>query len=63
MKVINPEMFRNASRFILGGTGNVLDLQKYFWILWSRNNVFMNSEKYFLVALWKATFLGFPKIS
>ena len=32
MKIIDPELFRNASRFILVGTGNVLDLQKKFRI-------------------------------
>ena len=32
MKIIDPEMFRNASRIVLVGTGNVLNLQKYFRI-------------------------------
>jgi hypothetical protein len=31
-KIIDLKMFRNASRFILVGTGNVLCLQKKFWI-------------------------------
>jgi hypothetical protein len=32
MKITDPELFWNASKIILGGTGNVLGLHKYFWI-------------------------------
>ena len=31
-KIIDLEMFWNALRILLVGAGNVLDLQKYFWI-------------------------------
>ena len=32
MKIINPELFRNASKIILGGAGNVPGLQEFFRI-------------------------------
>jgi len=46
MKIIDPEMFWNASKIILGGAGNVLGLQKFFRIFRTRKSGVMNSEKY-----------------
>src|SRR6266566_8555258 len=59
MKITNPELFRNASKIILVGTGNVLSPHKYFRFKRTLKNVIVNSEISFIVTFWKATFLGF----
>jgi hypothetical protein len=60
-KIIDPEMFQNASRIILGGTRDVLGLQKYFQIKRSLKNVFMNTEKHFMGwFLWGFLLEGIP---
>jgi hypothetical protein len=43
MKITNPELFRNASKILLVGTGIFLRPTEKFWILRSQINVFMNS--------------------
>ena len=44
---IVPELFRNALRIILVGTGNVLSPHKYFQFIRTLKNVVMNSESTF----------------
>ena len=67
MKITKPELFRNALKIILVGTGNVLSPHKYFQFERTLKNVVVNSESAFWITLWKATFWGFthkylPKI-
>jgi hypothetical protein len=62
-KITNLEMFWNASKIILLGTGIVLSPHKYFRFERTLKNVVMNSESAFWVTFWKAIFLGLcPKI-
>jgi hypothetical protein len=58
MKITNPELFRNALKIILVGTGNFLGPHKYFRFERTQKNVVVNSEISFMVTFWKATFLG-----
>src|SRR3990170_6720029 len=44
MKITNPELFRNASKIILVGTGNVLRPTEIFSDLTVAEKCFMNSE-------------------
>ena len=48
MKITNPELFRNALKIILVGTGNVLSPHKYFQFERTLKNVVVNSKKYYL---------------
>jgi hypothetical protein len=62
MKISDPEMFRNTSKIILGGAGNVLSTQKNFRIFRTRKSGVMNSKKYYLVDFLENHFFGlFPK--
>jgi hypothetical protein len=61
MKITNPELFWNALKIILVGTGNVLSSHKYFQFERKLKNVVMNSESVFLFTFWKATFFGFAQ--
>ena len=46
-KSLNPELFRNALKIILVGTGNVLSPHKYFQFDQTLKNVVVNSESAF----------------
>ena len=59
MKITNPELFWNALKIILVGTGNVLSPHKYFQFERTLKNVVVNSESAFWVTFWKAIILGF----
>src|SRR3989337_2242550 len=62
MKITKLELFQNALKIILVGTGNVLSPHKYFQFERTLKNVVVNSESAFWVTFWKATCLGFiPK--
>src|SRR3990170_8742618 len=47
MKITNLELFQNALKFILVGTGNVLSPHKYFQFERTLENVVVNSESAF----------------
>jgi hypothetical protein len=59
MKITKPELFQNALKIILVGTGNVLSPHKYFQFERTLKNVVMNSESAFWITFWKAIILGF----
>ena len=58
-EITNPELFRNALKIILVGTGNVLSPHKYFQFERTLKNVVMNSESAFWIFFGKATFVDF----
>src|SRR3990170_4688643 len=58
MKITNPELFRNALKIILVGTGNVLSPHKYFQFERTLKNVIMNSEICFMVTLLESHLFG-----
>ena len=47
MKITKPELFRNALKIVLVGTGNVLSPHKYFQFERTLKNVVVNSESAF----------------
>jgi hypothetical protein len=57
------ELFRNALKIILVGTGNVLSPHKYFQFIRTLKNVIMNSESAFWIFLEKHLFGIFQKAS
>ena len=61
MKITNPELFRNALKIILVGTGNVLSPHKYFQFERMLKNVVVNSESAFWDIYEKPPFGAFPK--
>ena len=61
MKITKLELFQNALKIIMVGTGNVLNPHKYFQFERTLKNVVMNSESAFWDILWKATFWGFAQ--
>jgi hypothetical protein len=58
MKITNPKLFRNASKIILVGTGNVLSPHKYFRFERTLKNVVVNSEITFWANLFESHLLG-----
>ena len=46
-KSLKSELFRNALKIIMVGTGNVLSPHKYFQFEWTLKNVVVNSESAF----------------
>ena len=52
MKITKPELFLNALKMILVGTGNVLSPHTYFQFDQTLKNVVMNSESAFWDILW-----------
>ena len=61
MKITKLELFQNALKIIMVGTGNVLSPHKYFQFERTLKNVVVNSESAFWDILWKATFWGFTQ--
>ena len=61
MKITKLELFQNALKIIMVGTGNVLSPHKYFQFERTLKNVVVNSESAFWDILWKATFWGFAQ--
>ena len=61
MKITKLELFQNALKIIMVGTGNVLTPHKYFQFEWTLKNVVVNSESAFWDILWKANFWGFAQ--
>ena len=61
MKITKLELFQNALKIIMVGTGNVLSPHKYFQFKRTLKNVVVNSESAFWDILWKATFWGFAQ--
>jgi hypothetical protein len=59
-EITNPELFRNALKIILVGTGIVLSPHKYFQFIRTMKNVVVNSDGRFWI-FWKSTFWDFPK--
>jgi hypothetical protein len=57
------ELFRNALKIILVGTGNVLSPHKYFQFIRTLKNVVMNSESTFWIFFGKHLFWIFHKAS
>jgi hypothetical protein len=49
MKITNLELFQNALKIILVGTGIVLSPHKYFQFEWTLKNVVVNSESAFWI--------------
>ena len=58
MKITKPELFRNALKIILVGTGNVLSPHKNFQFERTLKNVVMNSENAFSLASWRSHLEG-----
>jgi hypothetical protein len=58
MKITNPELFRNAMKIILVGTGTVLSPHKYFQFERTLKNVVVNSESAFWFTFWESHLLG-----
>ena len=61
MKITKLELFQNASKIIMVGTGNVLSPHKHFQFERTLKNVVVNSESAFWDILWKATFWSFAQ--
>ena len=61
MKITKLELFRNALKIILVGTGNVLSPHKYFQFERTLKNVIVNSESTFWDIYGKPPFGAFPK--
>src|SRR4030066_177638 len=61
MKITKPELFWNALKIILVGTGNVLSPHKYFQFERTLKNVVVNSESVFWVIFGKPPFRAFAK--
>ena len=61
MKITKMELFQNALKIIMVGTGNVISPHKYFQFKGTLKNVAVNSESAFWDILWKATFWGFAQ--
>ena len=61
MKITKLELFQNALKMIMVGTGNVLSPHKYFQFEWTLKNVVVISESAFWVTFWKAIILGLPQ--
>src|SRR3990170_7537161 len=57
MKITNPELFQNALKIILLGTGNVLSPHKYFQFERTLKNDVVNSESAFWDIFEKGIFL------
>ena len=51
LEITNPELFRNALKIILVGTGNVLSPHKYFQFERTLKNVVVNSESAFWITI------------
>src|SRR3989337_1265758 len=60
-EITKLELFQNALKIILVGTGNVLSPHKYFQFERTLKNVVMNSESAFWVILGKPPFRAFAK--
>jgi hypothetical protein len=60
-EITKLELFQNALKIILVGTGIVLSPHKYFQFERTLKNVVVNSESAFWVTFWKATFWGFTQ--
>ena len=52
MKITKLELFQNALKIIMVGTGNVLSPHKYFQFERTVKNVVVNSESAFWDILW-----------
>jgi hypothetical protein len=63
MKITNPELFRNALKFNLVGTRNVLSPHKFFQFNQTLKNVVMNSESALWIFFGKHLFFIFQKDS
>src|SRR3989337_3132042 len=59
-EITNLELFQNALKIILVGTGIVLSPHKYFQFIRMLKNIVMNSESRFWI-FWKSIFLDSPK--
>jgi hypothetical protein len=59
-EITKLELFQNALKIILVGTGIVLSPHKYFQFIRTLKNVVMNSDSRFWI-FWKSTFLEIPK--
>src|SRR3990170_6229959 len=59
MKITKLELFQNALKIIMVGTGNVLSPHEYFQFERTPKNVVVNSKSAFWVTFWKAIILGF----
>ena len=55
-EITKLELFQNALKIILVGTGNFLSPHKYFQFERTLKNVVVNSESAFWIFFWKATF-------
>ena len=62
MKITKLELFQNALKIIMVGTGNVLSPHKYFQFERTLKNV-MNSESAFCLASWRSHLEGLFGIS
>ena len=58
MKITNPELFWNALKIIMVGTGNVLSPHKYFQFERTLKNVTVNSESAFWDIFWVLRYFG-----
>jgi hypothetical protein len=63
MKITKPELFRNALKIILVGTGNVLSPHEYFQFERTLKNVVVNSESTLWIFFWRHLFWIFQKAS
>ena len=61
MKITKLELFQNALKIIMVGTGNVLSPHKYFQFERTLKNVVVNSESAFWDIYGKPPFGAFPK--
>jgi hypothetical protein len=61
MKITNLELFQNALKIILVGSGIVLSPHKYFQFKRTLKNVVVNSEIAFWIIFWTPPFRAFAK--
>ena len=63
MKITELELFQNALKIIMVGTGNILSPHKYFQFERTLKTVVMNSESAFCLASWRSHLEGLFGIS